>query len=113
MRRSVAIRDTPAESCDTFVSTDLVRSTVRSKLSTPVGGVEQPIRALSGARDRNRDSVPLGLRLRAPVISKSSRARQLLRSVRKPLLARQKRSQHLILNRLKACAKVNLSPFSQ
>ena len=84
--RTTARRDTPstpAESCGLAASTDVVRLRVRSKLQSRVRGVEQPIRAPSGARGRDRDSAPLRRRRRPPAIPMSSCARQLLERVLK------------------------------
>ena len=77
-------RDISADNFESAASIDFVRSNVRSKLRSRVRGVEQPIRAPSGVRDHDRDSVPLGRHMRAPGIPMSSRTRQLLGCVRKP-----------------------------
>ena len=97
MARSYA-HDTSVDSCDLVASTDEVRSTVRSKLPSRVRGVEQLIVAPSDARKRDRDSIPLGRRVRAPGIPMSSRTFYLLGHMCKPLLAREKRSKRLALN---------------
>ena len=76
MARSDA-RNIPADSCDQAASTDVIRLTARSKLPSRVRGVEQPIRAPSGARDRDRKSRRSRRRLRAPAIPLRNRTRQL------------------------------------
>ena len=80
-------RSAPADSCCSAAFTDLVRSTVRSKLPFRVRDAEQPIRALSGARDRDRNCGRSGRRLRTPGTPMSSRSLQLHGSVRKLSLA--------------------------
>ena len=50
--------------------------------------VEQPICEPSDARDRDRNSVASGQRMRVSSIPMSSRIRQLLGLVRKPFLVR-------------------------
>ena len=47
---------TPANSCVLAASTNVVRLEVRSNLPSRVRGVEQLIRAQSGARDHDRNS---------------------------------------------------------
>ena len=64
------MHDTLTDSCDLVAFTDVVILTVRSKLPTRVRGVEQQIRAPSGARDLDRDwgSVLLGRYMLTPRI---------------------------------------------
>ena len=53
-------RSTSTNIYDSAAPTGVIRSSVQSKLLSRVRGVEQPIRALSGARNRDRVSAPLG-----------------------------------------------------
>ena len=87
------------------MSTDVVRSTVRSKLSSCVLGFEQPIGGPSDERDRDSDSVSLGERMGVLGIPMISRTRQLLESVRSTLLDREKQSHCLVLSNFKHAPK--------
>ena len=96
---------TPATSCDLAAFTDLVRSAAGSKLPSRFRGVEQTIRAHSGARSRDRDSAPLRRRRRAPSIPMRSHTRQLLGRLRKPSFAKQKQSLRFVLDVSKRASK--------
>ena len=76
-----------SSSCELASSIEVVRSTVRSKSRTCVGGVEQPIRSQSGARDRDCNIRQLKRRLQVAGIPMSFRTSQLLCSARKRSLA--------------------------
>ena len=78
----------PAEICAPFASTDVFRSSVRSKLPTHVRDIEQPVCASGRARDRDRNSRTLKRRLRAPDNPMSNCTNQLLGRVRKLIFQR-------------------------
>ena len=106
--RMAARSDTPStlsNDCGPVVSTDVFRRVGRSKLQSRVRGVEQLIRAPSGARVRDRDSVSLGRCRRAPNIPMSSCTRQLPGRLCKPLLPEQKRSFRWVLDVSKRAPK--------
>ena len=76
------MRSTSADSFALAVSTEGVRSAVRSKLPSRVRGVQQPIREPLAARGRDRDNASLGRRRRALSTPMSNRTRQMLGRMR-------------------------------
>ena len=67
-----------ANICVPATSTDVIISTMRSRLPARVHGVEQPVRASCGSHDLDHKRGPSGRRLQVPGIPMSSRTCQLL-----------------------------------